>query len=104
MLEIIEEVLEAEAQASRIVGDAKQEAARTRAEFSEIESRTLRDAHAAADARVREELAALRDEQDGRVARAEARLREDAREFAPERDPRIAAAVRRSVDLITGGR
>jgi vacuolar-type H+-ATPase subunit H len=104
MLEIIEDVLQAEEEADRIVREARQEAARIRNEFSEEESRRVREAQASADQRLREQLAAIRNESDARVAETELRLRENARVFAPERLAGMEEAVARSVRLIRQGR
>jgi vacuolar-type H+-ATPase subunit H len=103
MLEIIQDVLRAEERGDALIEEAKQDAARVRAELSEEENRRLREAQTAADRRVREQLAAIREEQERRVAEAQERLRAVWREFAPESDPRSDEAVRRAVRLVCFG-
>lgn len=103
MLEAINEVLDAEQEADRLIEEARQEASRLRAEFSDEEGRALREARGDADRRVRERIAGIRDEQDRRVEAVHERLREERRSFSPRELPGFDRAVDRLVRLVTDG-
>lgn len=103
MLEAINEVLDAEQAADRLLEEARQEASRLRAEFSDEESRSVREARGEADRRVRERLAEIRDEQDRRVEAVHERLREERRGFSAGEVPGFDRAVDRLVRLLIEG-
>lgn len=103
MLEAINDVLDAEQEADRLLEEGRQEASRIRSEFSDEENRSLREARAEADRRLRERIAEIRDEQDRRVEAARERLREERRNFSPQDVPGFDRAVERTVDLVIGG-
>ncbi|MFW5744409.1 MAG: hypothetical protein ACOC2D_14125 [Spirochaetota bacterium] len=103
MLRAIEDVLDAEQEAERIVEEARQEASRLRAECSEEENRSLREAQGEADRRVRERIAEIREEQNRRIDAARERLRAERRSFAPQAVPGFDRAVARLVAVVTTG-
>lgn len=103
MREAIQDVLDAEQKADRLLEEARQEASRLRAEFSEEENRSLREARGAADRRVRERIAEIRDEQDRRVEATRERLRDERRSFASQGVPGFDRAVTRLVVVVTTG-
>lgn len=103
MLEAINDVLEAEKEADRRIEAARQEASKLRSEFSDEENRSLREARAEADRRLRERIAEIRDEQDRRVEAVRERLREERRSFSPQAVRGFDRAVERTVDLVVGG-
>ena len=103
MLEAINEVLDAEQEADRLIEEARQEASRLRAEFSDEEGRSLREARGEADRRVRERIAGIRDEQDRRVEAVHERLREERRSFSADEVPNFDRAVDRLVQLVIEG-
>ena len=103
MLEIINDVLQSEESAEKILREARDEAARTRSEFSEVESRELRERGALADQRLREGLSALREAEERRRHEAEERLRKEESDFAASDPEGLGEAVELSVRMIIGG-
>lgn len=104
MLEIIDDVLQAEEKADELLSEARAEATRIRNDFAERESRTVREAQAAADKELRERLAVAREQEARRVAEADRRIRSDAASFAAEEAPGMDDAVARAVALVKGER
>jgi vacuolar-type H+-ATPase subunit H len=103
MLEALNDVLEAEERADRAIEEARREAAELRTAFSDEESAAVRNAQVAADQRVRERIAAYREEYDRRVEHAAQRLRAESQAFAPERMEGFERAVGGVVRLVIGG-
>jgi vacuolar-type H+-ATPase subunit H len=102
MLESIEDVLKAESDADKVIGEARESATKERAAFAETETARIREAQSQADGSVRERLAAARDEQERRVADAREKLDKDEASFANDAAEHIEDAVRSAVEILVG--
>jgi vacuolar-type H+-ATPase subunit H len=103
MLEVLQDVLAAEKRAEELLEKAREEVNRKRTEFSEEESRQVREAEAEADKLVRERLAAVREEQGQRVAEATESFTAGEKRFETDGHPRLDETVERAVRLVLGG-
>lgn len=101
MLEIINDVLAAEKRAEQTIEQARKEAAELRSKIAEEESKRVREAQRAADARLRDAISAAREEQDRRVAEAEAEFRDSTARVGENEQEQIASAVDQIVKLLT---
>ena len=103
VLEIIDTVLEAEARAARLVADAERAAAALETAAVDEETRRIRDARRDADARVRRELAAVREEQTRRTAHAAEQADRTGDVIPEETATRLAEAVQEAVAVVLYG-
>ena len=103
MLEVIDDVLQAEERAKKILEEARQQASDIREKFADKEARVIKDAQAEADQVIRDGLAAAREAADTRVAEARSRFEEMEKGVETERAAAIDSAVSRAVDLVIRG-
>lgn len=102
MLEVIQDVIQAEERAQKIVEDARKKASERRNDFADTEASELKEAQNRADRILREGLSEARQTADSRVEAARSRLEETELNIETEHEQAIKTAVARAVQLVVG--
>ena len=101
MLEVITDIIKAEEEAKRIVGQANDEASRIRADIEHEEREAIDRARAEADRRYRERVADARSKAEEAYHEAIRRQADEHRQFNRTHQDHIGRAVGRIVETIT---
>ena len=100
MIPIIRDLLDAEKEAERIVGEAREQVQKERTEVESEEQSRLQEARKAASVRIEEELSQARSEEQARFAAAREQAHSAVEEFLAENDDQIERVVRDIVGYV----
>lgn len=100
MIPIIRDLLAAEKEAERIIGDARERVEQERSELEAEEQAHLQEARKFADARVSEETAQARSEGQAKYEAAREQARAAVTEFLAENDEEIESVVREIAEYV----